>query len=291
MYSPLRYYPFHSFLVDDSLSSWSRSWRSIIAELLGTMLFTFASGTAVVATNTLTDSPAGAVLLVALASGFAYMALVFNFWNLSGGHLNPCVTWATLISRRIGACKGVAYLLAQFAGGMLGGLLVLAATPQSDQGFIGSKLWNDNLSSFSGYLLETLVSFLLVHTFFATAFDSVGMGRLAPLAIGLVQTFSYLLTWRFTGPCANPARLLGIAVVTGQYHHLWVYLSAPFVGSTLATLLYIILFGTRHVNVSEADLSSFDGEYQHLADGSKSPARLEGTFIAPAGREHGVASI
>lgn len=252
------------------------------------MLFTFASGTAVVATNTLPDSQSGAILLVALASGFAYMALLFNFWNLSGGHLNPCVTWGTLISRRIGVCKGAAYIIAQFGGAMLGGLLVLAATPQTDQGFIGSHIWSENLSNFSGFFLETLVSFLLVHTFFATAFDSVGMGRLAPIAIGLVQTFGYLLTWRFTGPCGNPARLLGIAVVTGQYHHLWVYLIAPFVGSTIAALLYTILFSTRHLSISEADLSSsMDGEYVHSADGTKST----GIEVIVPTREHGVASI
>jgi len=265
-----RFYPFHSILVDDSISSWSSSWRAILAELMGTMLFTFVSGAAVVATNTFPDSPSGSVLLVALASGLAYMALIFNFWNLSGGHLNPAVTWGALIARRIGLMKGVAYIAAQCVGGIFGALLVAAATPQADQGHIGMHIWSENLSSFDGFLLETIVTFILVHTFFATSFDSVGMGRLSPIPIGFVLTFGYLITWRFTGPTTNPARTLGIAIVTGHYHHQWLYWLAPIAGSTLAALLYALIFMTRPIREDEI-VSSIGGEPPHFPHGTKRP--------------------
>jgi len=151
MYSYHKFYPFHSIEVDDSITAWSKSWRSILAELLGTMLFTFISGAAVVASNTIPESPFAGVLMVSLASGLAYMVLIFNFWNLSGGHLSPAVTFGAMVGRRIGVMKGIAYIAAQCAGGILGALLVVAATPQADQGHIGMHIWSENLSNFNGF--------------------------------------------------------------------------------------------------------------------------------------------
>jgi len=279
MYSYHKFYPFHSIEVDDSIAQWSKSWRGILAELLGTMLFTFISGAAVVAANTIPESPFAGVLMVSLASGLAYMVLIFNFWNLSGGHLSPAVTFGAMVGRRIGVMKGIVYIAAQCAGGILGALLVVAATPQADQGHIGMHIWSENLSNFNGFLLETLVTFLLVHTFFATSFDSVGMGRLSPIPIGFVLTLGYILTWRFTGPTTNPARTLGIAIVTGHYHHQWVYWLAPLTGSTLAALLYALIFMTRPIRTEE--LSAID----HYPEGTKRPVVIgeHSPLIIPSG--------
>jgi glycerol uptake facilitator-like aquaporin len=71
------------------------------------------------------------LLVIALGDGFAFMCFVFAFQRLSGGHLNPAVTWAALVTRRIGVMKGIAYMLAQVGGGILGALLLSAATPDT----------------------------------------------------------------------------------------------------------------------------------------------------------------
>lgn len=71
------------------------------------------------------------LLIIALADGLAFMCFVFAFMRLSGGHLNPTITWAAIITRRIGFMKGVAYILAQVAGAILGALLISGATPDT----------------------------------------------------------------------------------------------------------------------------------------------------------------
>ena len=69
------------------------------------------------------------LLILALGDGLAFTVFVFAFMRLSGGHLNPTITWAAIITRRIGFLKGIAYMLAQIAGGIFGALLIYGATP------------------------------------------------------------------------------------------------------------------------------------------------------------------
>jgi glycerol uptake facilitator-like aquaporin len=71
------------------------------------------------------------LLVVALGDGLAFTVFVFAFMRLSGGYLNPAITWGAIITRRIGLMKGIAYILAQVVGGILGALLVLGSTPDA----------------------------------------------------------------------------------------------------------------------------------------------------------------
>lgn len=76
------------------------------------------------------------LLITALGDGFAFMAFVFATQRLSGGHLNPATTWGAIITRRIGFLRGIAYMIAQLGGALLGALLVAAATPDKYQSFL-----------------------------------------------------------------------------------------------------------------------------------------------------------
>jgi len=240
-------YPFHHVELDDSWTGIHSGWRAIIAELIGTMLYVFVSCGVIIATNTFELPPAHSILVIALGNGLAFISLAFAFYNLSGGLLNPATTWGALITRRIGVMRGIAYMIAQVVGSILGALLVSAATPPEYHTRMGALFWQESLSSFSGFLLEAVLTFFLVFVVFATYFDPVGLGKLAPLPIGLTVTFGYFIGWVFVGPPMNPARALGTAVVFGTYDHMWVYWAGPFAGATVAALLYTLLFISRPI--------------------------------------------
>jgi len=247
-------YPFHHIEIDDTPHHVYSEWRAVVAELLGTMLFVFISSAAAVATNTFTPwreddigKFAYSVLPIALANGLAFGSLVWSLYHLSGAHLNPAITWAALITRRVGFMRGLAYIIAQVVGGIFGALLASAATPAAYHGRLGSHFWNDTLSNFNGFLLEMMLTLVLVFVVFATLFDPVGLGRHSAFAIGSTVTFGFLVGWVFVGPPMNPARALGTAIVYGTYDHMWVYWLAPLTGATLAALIYTVLFLTRPI--------------------------------------------
>jgi len=255
-------YPFHHVELDDYWTGVYSGWRAIMAELLGTLMYVFISSGLAIASNTFVSSQPGFVhtlLVIALGNGLAFTALVFAFYNLSGGHLNPATTWGAMITRRMGIMRGIAYMIAQVAGAILGALLISAATPEEYHGRLGAHFWEESLSNFSGFLLEAMLTFFLVFVVFATHFDPVGLGKLAPLPIGLTVIFGYLIGWVFVGPPMNPARALGTAIVYGTYDHIWVYWAGPIAGATVAALLYTLLFMSRPIPASEVVKTSAYG--------------------------------
>jgi MIP family channel proteins len=249
-------YPFHHVEIDDTHRGLISEWRAIAAELIGTLLFVFVSTAVAIATNTFfypdgdDDYPrrfAFSLMPIALANGLTFGALVWSLYHLSGAHLNPAITWGALITRRIGIMRGVAYILAQVVGAILGALLAAAATPTAYHGRLGSHFWDETLSNFNGFLLELMLTLILVFVVFATMFDPVTTGRHAAWGIGSIVAIGYLCGWPFVGPPMNPARALGTAIAYGTYDHMWVYWLGPLAGATLAALLYTVFFLTRTI--------------------------------------------
>jgi len=254
-------YPFHHVEVDDNWAGVHSGWRAVIAELLGSLMYVFISSGLAIASNVYSFAQPGFVhtlLVIALGNGLAFTSLVFAFYNLSGGHLNPATTWGAIITRRIGIMRGIAYMIAQVVGAILGALLISAATPSEYHGRMGAHFWEESLSNFNGVLLEAMLTFFLVFVVFATYFDPAGLGKLAPLPIGLTVAFGYLIGWVFVGPPMNPARALGTAIVYGTYDHMWVYWVGPIAGATVASLLYTLLFLSRPITaVDEVKTSAY----------------------------------
>jgi len=246
--APVNLYPFHHVEIDDYWTGLYGGWRSVFAEMFGVMMYVFASAGLAITTNTFDFKGADyhrTLLLLSLGDGLAFMCFVFATQHLSGGQLNPAITWAALITRRIGILKGLAYMLAQAAGGILGALLVEAATPDNYHGRLGSTFWDATLSDFDGFLLIAVLTGFLVFVVFATQFDPQNIGKLAPIPIGFTVVFINLVGYVFVGPPVNPARALATAVTYNEYHHMWIYWLAPAAGSTIAALIYVLFFLTR----------------------------------------------
>src|SRR6201989_604108 len=99
--------------------------RKLAVEFLGTaILVFFAVGVATLmfGFRLAGASVAAGVVATALAFGLTLLALVYMIGPISGSHVNPAVTIGAFLTGRISLTEAVGYWLAQFAGGVLGGL-------------------------------------------------------------------------------------------------------------------------------------------------------------------------
>jgi aquaporin Z len=186
----------------------------------------------------------GAELLgVAVAHGLAIGVMVSAVGHISGGHFNPAVTFAFLVTGRMAPSLAVVYWIAQLAGGLVAALALHAVFPGAADLDAGVPVVSDAVGAGSGLLMEAILTFLLVWVIFATAADERGsFTSIAGLAIGFTITLDILAGGPLTGAAMNPARSLGPEVVQNLWSDFWVYIVGPLVGAAAAGLAYDRLY-------------------------------------------------
>jgi aquaporin TIP len=219
-------------------------WQAALAELVATLLFVFLGAGTVVVTGGLLNEGLNSARLVAiaLAHGLSIALLVAATANLSGGHINPAVTFGALITGKISGAKGVIYMIAQLVGAVLGAFCIKLVIPPAAQGNLGAHGLGPSIAAWSGLFAEVVLTFALVFVIFATAVDPKGPGYLAPPAIGLTVLVDHLFGVPVTGASMNPARSFGPALAAGAWDHHWIYWIGPLAGGGLAALAYEFLF-------------------------------------------------
>ena len=182
---------------------------------------------------------------VALAHGLAIAVMASAVGHISGGHFNPAVTFGFLITRRITAMLAVVYWIAQFLGALVGALLLLWIYPDriTDGTNIGAPALAEEISVGAGFVVEMILTFLLVWVIFATAADPRGsFVSIAGLAIGLTITIAVLMGGQLTGAAINPSRAFGPQLVAGFWDDAWLWYIAPLLGGGLAALAYEYIY-------------------------------------------------
>src|SRR5580704_17315392 len=97
--------------------------KQCVAEFIGTFTLIFIGVGAIY--NTTTGSGMG-LLGVALAHGFAIALMVSATAGISGGHLNPAVTFGLFVGGKMNLVDTLAYWVAQLAGGSAAGFLLVS---------------------------------------------------------------------------------------------------------------------------------------------------------------------
>jgi MIP family channel proteins len=215
--------------------------RKLLAEFVGTFALIFiGAGSIVAAGNEITGiTPGAGLVTVALAHGLAIGTMVTAVGHVSGGHFNPAVSVAAWVARRLTTVELLAYLVAQFAGGIVGAAVLRLVVPPGswEPASLGATLVAPTTSDAQAITIEAILTFFLVWVVFATAIDPEGaFGKVAGLAIGFVIAMDIMMGGPFTGASMNPARSLGPAVVAGEYLGVWVYFIGPVIGATLAAV-------------------------------------------------------
>lgn len=105
--------------------------KAALAEFISTLIFVFAGSGSSIAYNKLTNdgaaTPAG-LIAAAIAHAFALFVAVSVSANISGGHVNPAVTFGAFIGGNITFLRGIVYIIAQLLGSIVASLLLLFVT-------------------------------------------------------------------------------------------------------------------------------------------------------------------
>ncbi|KAL7247571.1 hypothetical protein ACSBR2_002480 [Camellia fascicularis] len=218
--------------------------KAALAEFISMLIFVFAGEGAGMAFNKLTDdgstTPAGLVA-ASLAHAFALFVAVSVGANISGGHVNPAVTFGAFIGGHITLLRSVLYWVAQCLGSIVACLLLKFSTGGMETSAFslssGVSVWN-------ALVFEIVMTFGLVYTVYATAVDPKkgNIGTIAPIAIGFIVGANILAGGAFDGASMNPAVSFGPAVVSWSWDNHWVYWLGPFIGSAIAAVVYEVLF-------------------------------------------------
>jgi aquaporin Z len=199
--------------------------RRIAAELLGTFALVFAGTGAVV----IDDVTGGAVTHVGigLTFGLVVLAMVYAVGDVSGAHLNPAVTLGFLAARRLEGRWVAPYILSQCAGAILASLTLRAMFPTNAT--LGATLPAG--SALQSFVLEAVLTFLLMFVILSVSTGSKEKGVLAGVAVGSVIALEALFAGPISGASMNPARSLAPALVSLRLDALWLYLTAPVIGA------------------------------------------------------------
>ncbi|KAM6918163.1 aquaporin-4 isoform 2-T2 [Xenentodon cancila] len=224
---------------------WTKDfWRAVSGEYLATVIFVLLSlGSTINWAAGEEKPPPADLVLISLCFGLSIATMVQCFGHISGGHINPAVTAAMIVTRKLSLAKAVFYVLAQCLGAITGAGILYLVTPAAVRGSLGVTTVNSTISVGHALLVELLITFELVFTVFATCDPKrTDLGGSASLAIGLAVAIGHLFAIPYTGASMNPARSFGPAMVTLNFKNHWVYWLGPILGGILAAGMYEYLY-------------------------------------------------
>ncbi|CAI9101867.1 OLC1v1000010C1 [Oldenlandia corymbosa var. corymbosa] len=202
-------------------------WRAGIAEFVATFLFIYITLLTVMGVSRAKNKcQSVGVQGIAWSFGGMIFALVYSTAGVSGGHINPAVTFGFLLARKLSLIRAIFYIVMQCLGAICGAAVVKGFQPslfETKKG--GANFVAHGFSKGDGLGAEILGTFILVYTVFS-ATDAKRNARdshvpiLAPLPIGFAVFLVHLATIPITGTGINPARSLGTAILYNR-HHVW----------------------------------------------------------------------
>ncbi len=211
--------------------------KKYFLECIGTaVLVLFGCGTAVIT---------GEIVATSLAFGLAIVAMAYVIGPVTGCHVNPAVSLAMLITKKITPKEFCGYVIGQVIGGLIGAGILYAILNSSSIGAanLGTNGFASGLSWLDALLVETILTFVFIYTILGVTNDE-SKGNVAGLVIGLTLCFVHLIGIKLTGTSVNPARSLGPAIVDqiangGEaLKQVWVFVVAPLLGSLIASVVY-----------------------------------------------------
>ncbi|CAN1805440.1 Aquaporin PIP2-2 [Linum perenne] len=228
-------------LIDaEELTQWSL-YRAVIAEFIATLLFLYITVLTVIGYKSQVD-PCGGVGILGIAWAFGGMifVLVYCTAGISGGHINPAVTFGLFLARKVSLVRAVLYMVAQCLGAICGCGLVKAFQKSYYTRYGGgANELSPGYNKGTGLGAEIIGTFVLVYTVFsATDPKRNARDSHVPLPIGFAVFMVHLATIPVTGTGINPARSFGAAVIYNQYVQQWMFWVGPFIGAAIAAIYH-----------------------------------------------------
>lgn len=219
--------------------------KEYFAEMLGTMVLVLMGCGAAVALNCSSNCGevvnAASVIGTSMAFGLAVVAMAYAIGGISGCHINPAITLACMIDKRMSTKDGAMYMLFQVIGAFIGSGLLYALTSNVDGlAGTGANACQEGVKEVGGLIAEIIFTFVFVSVVLFTTDSKKGAGNFAGLAIGLSLILVHLACIRYTGTSVNPARSIAPAIFQGgdALSQLWIFIVGPFVGAAIAAVVY-----------------------------------------------------
>ena len=220
--------------------------KKYFAEFLGTfVLVLLGCGSAAIAGSTL------GTLGIAFAFGLSIVAMAYSVGRISGCHVNPAVSLAMFLSKKMTGKDFCGYVVAQFLGAFAGSGLLMAIINMSSnlslsQTGLGANGYGElsavGLNLGGAILVEIIATCIFVFAILGVTEDEK-FERISGVVIGFVLTLIHIVCIPLTGTSVNPARSLAPAVLTGgvAFSQVLVFIVAPFVGAALAACVWKFL--------------------------------------------------
>lgn len=203
-------------------------------ELIGTfILVIFATGSIVYDAEVF-DGKLG-IPFAALAPFIALLIGVYSFGKISLAHFNPAVTIGYFITGHITKVQIVYYFAAEIIGAVLGSLFVMSVIGQKAN--LGANAPNYDFSIFLIFPVEVLASAMLMGVIFYVVYTK-GLRGFSGVAIGGIVGLDILFLAFISGASMNPARAFAPALLSGTFENLWIYWTAPYVGTSIVAFLF-----------------------------------------------------
>src|SRR3989475_1294154 len=202
-------------------------------------LFVFVGAGSVAAGMAAAQTGAANALMVALAHGVGMAVIVSATMNISGGHINPAVTFGLFVAGKVDAGTLGRYWGAQLVGAILGAALLKAVLPWGavHATSAGTPMLSSTITFLQGILIEAMLTFFLVSAVFGTAV-SPEAPKIGGFGIGLAVFVDALVGGGLTGAAMNPARAFGPAIISADVHGQAVWWIGPLLGAAAAGWLW-----------------------------------------------------
>lgn len=204
--------------------------KKLIAEILGTFAMVFC-GCGAMTVNEITGGAISHVG-VALTWGLIVMAMIYAFGETSGAHFNPAVTVGFAVAKKFKWQDVPKYIGAQIIGAFLAIGILYILFPESQS--FGHTYPMEGFAAYKAFIFELILTFFLMVVIINVSTGSKEIGTMAAIAVGAVVLLEAMFAGPITKASMNPVRSLAPALISGNLQHLWVYLTAPFIGAILA---------------------------------------------------------
>lgn len=206
--------------------------KKYIAELIGTFTMIFC-GCGAMTVNEITGGSISHVG-VAITWGLVVMSMIYAFGEISGAHFNPAVTFGFAYAKKFPWKDVPKYFIAQAIGAFLAIFILWFLFPESET--LGSTFPAEGFEPYKAFVFEILLTFFLMVVIINVSTGSKEIGTMAAIAVGSIILLEAMFAGPMTKASMNPIRSLAPAIISGNLQHLWLYLTAPFIGAFLAVI-------------------------------------------------------
>lgn len=215
-----------------------------IAEFIGTfVLVLFGTGAAVLGGGIEGIGTLG----IAMAFGLSIVAMAYSIGTISGCHVNPAVSIAMYVNKRLTISELAYYIVGQVLGAVVatGVLKIILSTSDMAVTNLGQNSFGA-LGAGGAFLVEAILTFIFILVIIVVT-GKHGSPEFAGLVIGLTLVLIHLLGIPLTGTSVNPARSFSPAIFAGgeALSQLWVFIVAPIVGGILAAITSKLLLDSE----------------------------------------------